>query len=199
MTNDESTSPDPRRRRLLIATSAAGGIAAAATAVPFVASMTPSERAKSLGAPVTVDFSKLQAGEMMTVSWRGQPVWILHRTPQMLDGLTKLDRVLLDPNSERPQQPEYCRNTFRSREPAYLVAVGLCTHLGCVPSFRPDVAPKDLGPAWNGGYFCPCHGSRFDLAGRVYAGVPAPLNLLIPPYFLTGASTVTVGRDASIV
>ena len=137
MTNDEINQPDTQRRRLLIATSAAGGIAAAATAVPFVASMTPSERARAVGSPVTADLSKLQAGEMMTVSWRGQPVWILHRTPQMLDGLAKLDRELLDPNSERAQQPEYCRNTFRSREPAYLVAVGLCTRSKLPPGGGP--------------------------------------------------------------
>lgn len=195
MTDDETIQPDPQRRRLVIATSAAGGIAAAATAVPFVASLTPSERAKAVGAPVTVDVSKLRPGEMMTAPWRGQPVWILHRTPEMLEGLKKIEGDLLDPASERPQQPEYCRNEYRSRKPEYLVAVGICTHLGCVPTFRPEVAPPDLGPKWEGGYYCPCHGSRFDLAGRVYQHVPAPLNLVIPPYYYSGTSTVTVGLD----
>lgn len=195
MTDDDTIQPDPQRRRLVIATSAAGGIAAAATAVPFVASLTPSERAKAVGAPVTVDVSKLRPGETMTVPWRGQPVWILHRTPEMLAGLKKIEGDLLDPASERPQQPEYCRNEYRSRKPEYLVAVGICTHLGCVPTFRPDVAPPDLGPKWKGGYYCPCHGSRFDLAGRVYQHVPAPLNLVIPPYYYSGTSTVTVGLD----
>lgn len=195
MTDDDTTQPDSQRRRLVVATSAAGGIAAAATAVPFVASLTPSERAKSIGAPVTTDISKLAPGEMLTVSWRGQPVWILRRTPEMLAGLKKIEGDLRDPASEEPQQPEYCRNEYRSRKPEFLVAVGICTHLGCVPTFRPDVSPSDLGPRWQGGYFCPCHGSTFDLAGRVYKSKPAPLNLVIPPYYYSGTSTVIVGRD----
>lgn len=188
--------PDSRRRRLVIATSAAGGVVATATAVPFVASMMPSERARAVGAPVMVDIAKLAPGRMTTASWRGKPVWILHRTPEMLAGLAKVEDELLDPASEREQQPAYCRNQQRSRKPEHLVAVGLCTHLGCVPTFRPEVAPADLGPAWQGGYYCPCHGSRFDLAGRVYRNVPAPLNLVIPPYYYTDANTVTVGADS---
>jgi ubiquinol-cytochrome c reductase iron-sulfur subunit len=198
MTTESTPRPDAERRRLVIATTAAGGIAAVATAVPFALSITPSERAKASGAPVTTDLSALKYGEMVTVPWRGQPVWILRRTPEMLAGLTKVEGDLLDPTSERPQQPEYCRNAYRSRKPEYFVAIGICTHLGCVPSFRPDVAPGDLGARWVGGYYCPCHGSRFDLAGRVYAGVPAPLNLVVPPYYYTGAATVTVGLDAEI-
>lgn len=187
--------PDPVRRQLLVATSVAGGLATAATAVPFVASLSPSERARSAGAPVTVDFAQIPPGEMMTVAWRGQPVWILRRTPQMIGSLQDLNSELLDPASERPQQPEYCRNQWRSREPEVLVAIGLCTHLGCVPTFRPDISPPDIGPDWRGGYFCPCHGSRFDLAGRVYRRVPAPLNLQIPPYHFQSETTVTVGLD----
>ncbi len=195
MADDDIVPPDPRRRRLVVATSAAGGLAVAATAVPFLASLTPSERAKAVGAPVSADVSTLGPGDMMTMPWRGQPVWILHRTPRMLAGLEKIESDLLDPASERPQQPEYCRNQYRSRKPEFLVAVGICTHLGCVPTFRPHVAPPDLGPQWEGGYYCPCHGSRFDLAGRVYQHVPAPLNLVIPPYYYSGTSTVTVGLD----
>ncbi|MBX3646339.1 MAG: ubiquinol-cytochrome c reductase iron-sulfur subunit [Rhodocyclaceae bacterium] len=186
---------DKRRRDLIVATSAAGGIAVAASAVPFAASMTPSEQAKATGAPVTTDLSRLAPGEMMTLAWRGKPVWILHRTPQMLDGLTKVESQLLDPASTHLQQPAYCRNAMRSRKPEYLVAVGLCTHLGCIPTFRPEIAPSDLGADWQGGYFCPCHGSRFDLAGRVYRNVPAPLNLEIPPYFYSGNQIVIVGLD----
>ncbi|MGB7991234.1 MAG: ubiquinol-cytochrome c reductase iron-sulfur subunit [Candidatus Methylophosphatis roskildensis] len=195
MTEHDTHDPNPLRRRLVVATTAAGGIAAVASAVPFVASMAPSERARAAGAPATAEISKIAPGEMMTVSWRGRPVWILRRTPQMLDGLKKVTSQLLDPASKRDQQPDYCRNAFRSRKPEYLVAVGICTHLGCVPTFRPDVAPADLGPGWQGGYYCPCHGSRFDLAGRVYKNVPAPLNLEIPPYYCASDSTVTVGLD----
>jgi len=197
MDTRDTDRPDARRRRLVVATSAAGGVVVAATAVPFVASMMPSERARAVGAPVGVDISKLEPGKMMTVSWRGQPVWILHRTPAMLAGLAKIEGELLDPAWEREQQPAYCRNPYRSRKPEYLIAVGLCTHLGCVPTFRPEVAPPDLGPGWEGGYYCPCHGSRFDLAGRVYKNVPAPLNLVIPPYRYTDAHTVTVGEDGA--
>lgn len=197
MTEHALTPPDRGRRQLVVATSAAGGLAIAASAVPFVASLTPSERARSAGAPVRVDIGGLAAGEMMTVAWRGQPVWILRRTPQMIEGLQKLEGQLLDPASERAQQPRYCQNEWRSRKPEVLVAVGLCTHLGCVPTFRPEVAPADLGRTWQGGFFCPCHGSRFDLAGRVFRRVPAPLNLQIPPYHYHYASEsmVTVGLD----
>lgn len=191
----EPLKPDAMRRRLVAATSAAGGLAVAASAVPFVASLAPSERAKAAGAPVQADVSRLAPGEMMTVEWRGRPVWILRRTPTMIEGLQSLAGVLLDPESERDQQPEYCRNAFRSRKPETLVCVGICTHLGCVPTFRPEVAPPDLGPDWPGGWYCPCHGSRFDLAGRVYRNVPAPLNLEIPPHYFAAASTVWVGLD----
>lgn len=195
MAENDALDPDVLRRRLVFATTAAGGIAAVTTAVPFVASIAPSERARAAGAPVTADISRIAPGEMLTVGWRGRPVWILRRTSQMLDGLKKIESRLLEPQSTRDQQPDYCRNAFRSRKAEYLVAVGICTHLGCVPGFRPDVAPADLGPHWQGGYYCPCHGSRFDLAGRVYKNVPAPLNLEIPPYYYVSDSVVTVGLD----
>lgn len=184
-----------RRRILTAATSVVGAIGAVYVAVPFVVSMQPSARAKAAGAPVEVDISKLEAGQLMRVKWRGKPVWIVSRTPDMIKTLPTLDEQLLDPQSKEPQQPSYCRNPLRSRKPEIFVAVGICTHLGCSPTYRPDVAPADLGADWKGGFFCPCHGSRFDLAGRVYKSVPAPLNLVIPPYQFLSDTTLLVGED----
>ena len=184
-----------RRRFLTVATSAAGGVAAAAVATPFVLSFFPSERAKAAGAPVEVDISKLEAGQKINVEWRGKPVWVVNRTPEQVKNLAKLDGKLVDPKSEAPQQPEYCKNAHRSIKPEILVAVGICTHLGCSPTFRPDLAPADLGPEWLGGFYCPCHGSKFDMAGRVFQGVPAPLNLVIPPYQFLSDTTILVGAD----
>lgn len=187
---------DSGRRTLLLATSAAGGVAAVATAVPFVASLTPSERAKAAGAPVEVDVGKLAPGEMMTVEWRGKPVWVLRRTPEMLASLEKAAPNLSDPASEKDQQPEYAKNEYRSIKPEYLVAVGICTHLGCSPSekFKPG-AESGMGEDWPGGFLCPCHGSRFDLAGRVFKSMPAPSNLEIPPYKYIADTTIIVGDD----
>lgn len=184
-----------RRKALVEVTAAAGGLAIAAAAVPFVANLAPSERAKAAGAPVRADLSKLAAGELMTVEWRGQPVWVLRRTGDMVRRLADIRDRLLDPDSSRKQQPEYCRNATRSIRPDVLVAVGICTHLGCVPTFRKDVAPADLGPDWPGGFYCPCHGSKFDFAGRVYRNVPAPLNLVIPPHHYAGPTEVLIGED----
>jgi ubiquinol-cytochrome c reductase iron-sulfur subunit len=157
--------------------------------------MNPSAKARAAGAPVEADISKLEAGGLLRVKWRGKPTWVVNRTPAMLEALPSLDPTLADPNSEIPQQPEYCKNGTRSIKPEYLVAIGICTHLGCAPTYRPDVAPEDLGPAWKGGFFCPCHGSRFDLAGRVYKGVPAPTNLVIPPHTYLSDTTILVGAD----
>ncbi|MCK9258328.1 MAG: ubiquinol-cytochrome c reductase iron-sulfur subunit [Azoarcus sp.] len=187
---------DSGRRTLLLATSAVGGVAAVATAVPFVASLTPSERAKAAGAPVEVDVGKLAPGEMMTVEWRGKPVWVLRRTPEMLASLAKSEPALSDPASEKEQQPEYAKNEYRSIKPEFLVAVGICTHLGCSPSekFKPG-AESGMGDDWPGGFLCPCHGSRFDLAGRVYKSMPAPTNLEIPPYKYIADTTIVVGDD----
>lgn len=153
-----------RRRFLTVATSAVGGVAAAGVATPFLMSFFPSERAKAAGAPVEVDISKLEPGQKINVEWRGKPVWVLSRTPEQLKNLPKLDDKLVDPKSEVEQQPKYCQNTNRSIKPEILVAVGICTHLGCSPTHRPDIAPADLGPEWLGGFYCPCHGSKFDLA-----------------------------------
>ena len=187
---------DSSRRQLLVATSAAGGVAAVATAVPFVASLTPSERAKAAGAPVEVDVGKLAPGEMMTVEWRGKPVWILRRTPEMLASLDKTADLVSDPESQKPQQPEYAKNKFRSIKPEYLVTVGICTHLGCSPSEKFKAgAESGMGPDWVGGFLCPCHGSQFDLAVRVYKSMPAPTNLEIPPHQYLADTTILVGDD----
>lgn len=189
-----------KRRMLVTATVGMAGIGALYTAIPFMASMMPSQRARAAGAPVEVDVGKLEPGQQLTVVWRGRPVWILRRPPDMLERMrakTHLQR-LRDPDSEvRTQQPDYARNAERARRPEYLVVIALCTHLGCVPSFRPQVAPPDLGPEWIGGYFCPCHGSRFDLAGRVFKGVPAPTNLVIPPYYFVHDRLIRVGVDSA--
>lgn len=184
-----------RRRFLTVATSAAGGVAAAAVATPFVLSFFPSERAKAAGAPVEVDISKLEAGQKINVEWRGKPVWVVNRTPEQVKNLPKLDGKLVDPASEVPQQPDYCKNPHRSIKPEILVAVGICTHLGCSPTFRPDLAPADLGADWLGGFYCPCHGSKFDLAARVYSGVPAPKNMEIPPHKYMSDTRLLIGDD----
>ena len=184
-----------RRRFLTVATSAAGGVAAAAVATPFVMSFFPSERAKAAGAPVEVDISKLEAGQKINVEWRGKPVWVVNRTPDQVKNLAKLGSKLADPTSTVPQQPEYCKNEHRSIKPEILVAVGICTHLGCSPTFRPDLAPADLGPEWLGGFYCPCHGSKFDLAARVYSGVPAPTNMEIPPHKYLSDTRLLIGDD----
>ncbi|MCG6866041.1 MAG: ubiquinol-cytochrome c reductase iron-sulfur subunit [Thiogranum sp.] len=182
-----------KRRFLIAATTVVGGVGAVYTAVPFLASWLPSERAKAAGAPVEADFSKLELGQMMRVQWRGKPVWVLKRTEEMLQALPTLDDRLRDPNSLEPQQPPYCQNTDRSIKPEILVMVGICTHLGCSPSFVPEALPQPFDPEWKGGFHCPCHGSKFDLAGRVFKGVPAPLNMVVPPYKYISETQVMVG------
>lgn len=194
--NSGASGADPKRRRVLvIATSVVGAVGAGFAAVPFIASMNPSAKARAAGAPVEADISKLEPGAMLRVKWRGKPIWIVYRTPEMIEALPSNDPLLADPNSEVPQQPDYCKNPTRSIKPEYLVAIGICTHLGCSPTFRPDVAPEDLGPDWKGGFFCPCHGSRFDLAARVFKGVPAPTNLVIPIHMYLNDTTILVGQD----
>jgi ubiquinol-cytochrome c reductase iron-sulfur subunit len=191
------TDTDLQRRRFLTESTAVIGTAGIAAACwPFIVSWQPSERAVAAGAPITVDVSRVEAGQQLTVEWRRKPVWILRRTQEMLDTLPVVTDWLRDPDSRvETQQPGYAVNEGRSIRPEYLVVIGLCTHLGCVPIFRPDVAPADLGPMWLGGYFCPCHGSRFDLAGRVFKGVPAPTNLLVPPYRYLDESLVMIGAE----
>lgn len=194
----EATIDLKRRRMLIAATSIVTTAGVIAVSVPLLKSMLPSVRAKTAGAPVDVDFSKLEPGEQITVQWRGQPVWILRRTPEYLSDLERADlrARLRDPDSEvESQQPAYAQNELRSIKPEYLVVIGICTHLGCVPTYRPDRSPVDLGKDWLGGYYCPCHGSRFDLAGRVYKNVPAPTNLVIPPYQYLSEKIIRVGQD----
>lgn len=184
-----------RRRFLMAATSALGGAAIVGLASPFVLSMLPSERAKALGAPVEADISRIEPGMIVTYEWRGQPVWVLHRTEDMLATLAKIEPSLRDPNSNNSAQPDYAKNRYRSIKPSWLVLTGICTHLGCSPTFRPEKAPPDLGPNWLGGFFCACHGSRYDLAGRVFKDVPAPLNMAVPPYQFLSETTVLIGDD----
>ncbi len=184
-----------RRKMLVAATGVMGATAATFLAVPFVASWQPSERARALGAPVDVDISKMEDGQLVTVNWRGKPVWVLKRTPEMLASLEKVEPELRDPNSEESIQPPYCKNHHRSIKPEYLVAVGVCTHLGCAPLFKPQPGDAELGSEWPGGFFCPCHGSRFDLAGRVFKAVPAPTNLEIPPHHYRSEAVIRVGED----
>ncbi len=184
-----------KRRFLTAATSVVGAVGAGYVIYPFLASWSPSEKAKAAGAPAEADISKLEPGQMMRVKWRGKPVWVVYRTEQNLRDLPAIVDRLADPNSELPQQPPYCQNEYRSIKPQYLVAIGICTHLGCSPTYRPDVAPADLGPEWVGGFFCPCHGSRFDLAARVYKGVPAPSNMVIPPHQFLSDTQILVGDD----
>jgi ubiquinol-cytochrome c reductase iron-sulfur subunit len=184
-----------RRRVLVAATSVVGAIGAGFVAVPFISSMNPSAKARAAGAPVQADVSKLEPGALLRVKWRGQPIWVVSRTDAMLESLPTLDPKLTDPESLVTQQPEYCQNPTRAINPAYFVAIGICTHLGCSPTYRPEVAPDDLGAEWKGGWFCPCHGSKFDLAGRVYKGVPAPTNLVIPKHTYLNETTILIGED----
>jgi len=185
-----------RRRILVAATSAVGAVGVGFVAVPFISSMNPSARARAAGAPVEANVSKLEPGALLRVKFRGQPIWVVHRTDEMLEALPTNDPKLVDPSSElATQQPEYCQNPARAINPRYFVAIGICTHLGCSPTYRPEFAPDDLGPDWKGGWFCPCHGSKFDLAGRVFKGVPAPTNLVIPKHTFLNESTILIGED----
>ena len=189
---------DASRRRVIWMTTGVGGAGVVAASVPFVASFAPSERAKAVGAPVTVSIAGLREGKLMTVEWRGKPVWILRRSAAQLETLQskELTALLVDPLSQRAeQQPPYAANPVRSIRPEIGVYVGICTHLGCIPSYRPDVDAPDLRPGWPGGFFCPCHGSYFDLAARVYRNVPAPTNLVVPSYRFVSDSVIEVGVD----
>jgi ubiquinol-cytochrome c reductase iron-sulfur subunit len=187
---------DCGRRRLVIATAAVGGAGAVAALVPFLSSMLPSERAKAAGAPVEVDVGSIGPGQMITVEWRGKPVWILNRNQEMLDSLPKLDDVVADPKSDVKMQPDYCKNETRSIKPNLLVAVGICTHLGCSPSSKFKKGGEEgMAADWPGGFLCPCHGSTFDFAGRVYKSKPAPTNLEVPPHTYLTDTRILIGED----
>lgn len=193
MSTKEEYIDEERRCFLRRATAAVGGVGLAAAAVPFVSYWMPSVDTEAAGAPIKVDISTVQIGQQLTVPWRGQPMWFIRRTPEMLDTLIKLASSLRDPNSDEPQQPDYAKNIHRSIKPEVLVAVGICTHLGCVPTYRPDKG--SISPEWLGGFYCPCHGSMYDLAGRVYKGVPAPLNLKIPRHMYLSDTEIMLGED----
>lgn len=189
---------DQGKRTWLIATGCAGAVGGVATAVPFVSTFAPSERAKAAGAPVEVDISNLKPGEKLTVEWRGKPVWIVRRTPEQLEALKKHDGELADPNSDRKAYPtpEYAKNEYRSIKPEYFVAVGICSHLGCSPSDKFAAGPQpSLPDDWAGGFLCPCHGSTFDMAGRVFKNKPAPDNLEVPPHVYLSDAKLLIGED----
>lgn len=195
-----STEVNKDRRRFLTAgATVVGGAGAVVASVPFVMSMQPSEKAKTAGGPVEVDISKVEPGQRIIVKWRGKPVWVVRRTQEMIDVLPSLNDKLVDPESGNlEQQPAYVDKVNRAIKSEVLVMVGICTHLGCSPSYRPDVGAEGLGTDWQGGFFCPCHGSRFDLAGRVFKGVPAPDNMVIPPYRFLSDTLIVIGEDQEV-
>jgi len=192
---NEQEKVDKTRRNLVVATSVVGGAASVGAAVPFVASMWPSERARAAGAPVDVDVSRIPPGELAVIEWRGKPVWVLRRTKEMIESLKAVEPRLSDPQSKASEQPKYAQNEYRSASPELLVLVGVCTHLGCSPQEKPAEAKAEMGADWLGGFYCPCHGSKFDFAGRVFKGSPAPLNLVVPPYTVVSETKVVIGED----
>jgi len=191
----EQKKVDKTRRNLVVATSVVGGAASIGAAVPFVASMLPSERAKAAGAPVEIDISAMAPGELKVIEWRGKPVWVIRRTEEMLASLKTVAGKLIDPASKDSTQPDYAQNEYRSRKPELMVMEGVCTHLGCSPQMKPADAKAEMGGDWAGGFYCACHGSKFDLAGRVFRGAPAPTNLVVPPYAFLSDSTLLIGDD----
>lgn len=191
----EQKKVDKTRRNLVVATSVVGGAASIGAAVPFVASMLPSERAKAAGAPVEIDISAMAPGELKVIEWRGKPVWVIRRTEEMLASLKTVAGKLIDPASKDSTQPDYAQNEYRSRKPELMVMEGVCTHLGCSPQMKPADAKAEMGGDWAGGFYCACHGSKFDLAGRVFRGAPAPTNLVVPPYTFLSDSTLLIGDD----
>ena len=197
MTDSDSNTVDQKRRRMLVAgTSAVGVVGAAAFAAPLLSSWMPSARAKAAGAPVEVNISKIEPGQLVRVIWRGKPVWLIKRSQETLEDLSSNEALLADPDSSvGSQQPEYAQNEARSRKPEMLIAIGICTHLGCSPTYIPEIGADSMGAGWKGGFFCPCHGSSFDMAGRVFKNVPAPTNLVVPPHYYKSDDLVLIGED----
>jgi ubiquinol-cytochrome c reductase iron-sulfur subunit len=193
---NEEIKVNKTRRNLVVATSVAGGVAGVAAAVPFVASMLPSDRARAAGAPVETDISRLAPGELAVIEWRGKPVWIIRRTKEMIESLKTVTPRLTDPGSKSSDQPKYAENEHRSAKPELMVMEGVCTHLGCSPQLKSADAKAEMGADWVGGFYCPCHGSKFDYAGRVFRGAPAPTNLRVPPYTFASDNTLVIGEDA---
>jgi ubiquinol-cytochrome c reductase iron-sulfur subunit len=193
---------DVNRRRFLTTTaSVVGGAGAVATTIPFISTLSPSAKTKAIGAPVEVEIGDIQPGGLKIAQWQGKPVWILRRPKSALDGISELNSEVDDPDSEVEQQPEYAKNEYRSVKPEYLIVIGLCTHLGCSPTYvnREDGGSHNLGSDWKGGFFCPCHGSKFDMAGRVYKGVPAPTNLVVPRHMYLSETKVLIGDDSGVL
>jgi len=184
-----------RRNFLTNLTKVMGGVGGIFAVIPFLSTMSPSEKAKSAGAPIEIDVSGLKPGAFKVVEWRGKPVWVVRRTAEMINNTQEDNDILTDPKSLEKHQPIYTQNKFRSLNPEYLVLLGVCTHLGCSPLYKPNSKTAELGLDWKGGFFCPCHGSKFDLSGRVHKGVPAPYNLEVPPYYFASENKIIVGKD----
>ena len=191
----ESNKSLNRRNFLANLTKVMGGVGGIFAVIPFLSTMSPSEKAKSAGAPIEIDVSGLKPGAFKVVEWRGKPVWVVRRTAEMINNTQEDNDILTDPKSLEEHQPKYTQNKFRSLNPEYLVLLGVCTHLGCSPLYKPNSKTAELGLDWKGGFFCPCHGSKFDLSGRVHKGMPAPYNLEVPPHYFVSESRIIVGKD----
>ena len=195
----DSNKPSNRRKFLTKLTQAMGGVGGVFAVIPFLSTMSPSEKAKSAGAPIEIDISNLRPGSYKVFEWRGKPVWVVRRTPEMIENTLEENDILSDPKSLENHQPSYAKNKYRSIDPEYLVLLGVCTHLGCSPLYKPNSKSAELGLDWEGGFFCPCHGSKFDLSGRVHSGVPAPYNLEVPPYYFSSKDKIIIGEDGDSV
>jgi len=195
----DSNKPSNRRKFLTNLTQVMGGVGGIFAVIPFLSTMSPSEKAKSAGAPIEIDISNLRPGAYKVVEWRGKPVWVVRRTPEMIENTLEENEILSDSRSLEDHQPSYTKNKYRSINPEYLVLLGVCTHLGCSPLYKPNSKSAELGLDWKGGFFCPCHGSKFDLSGRVHSGMPAPYNLEVPPYYFASKDKIVIGKDGDSV